>query len=330
MRDLKLTIITPSFNQAEFLEQTIESVLSQNYPNLEYIIIDGGSTDGSVDLIRKYEKHLAYWVSEPDRGQSDAINKGLRRSTGDVVNWLNSDDYYLPDALHYVGEVFRDPGTNVLCARSRKFSDNEVLFTLGTDIYPGNLAKTIGWARIDQPETFFRKTAVNAVGPLSMDLHYLMDREWWIRYLLKFGMEGIYRSEKVLVNFRWHPNSKSISQSEAFQGDHDAIFENLARVNNRQDFAREIQRLFTINTQYQFPGIQVSDTLIDKVFAYYFLYRADELYYRRDITRSRSALSCVSPADLEPEDRKLYHKLRFRNSPGISQLINVLKAWTRK
>lgn len=330
MRDPKLTIITPSFNQGRFLEQTIESVLSQNYPNLEYIIIDGGSTDGSVNLIRKYEKYLAYWVSEPDRGQSDAINKGLLQSTGDVVNWLNSDDHYMPDALRHVGDVFGDPDTNVLCGRSRKFSDDEVLFTLGTDIYPGNLAKTIGWARIDQPETFFRKTAFDAVGPVSTDLHYLMDREWWIRYLLKFGLAGIRTSEKVLVNFRWHPDSKTISQSEAFQADHDAIFAALARVSNRQNFEHEIQRLFTINTQYQFPYISVSDTLIDAVFAYYFLHRANELYYGRDTVRSREALSCVTPAHLEREDRKLYNKLRLRNSPGIFQLVNILKAWTRK
>jgi glycosyltransferase involved in cell wall biosynthesis len=102
----KISIITPSYNQGHFIEETITSVLDQGYPNLEYIIMDGGSKDNTVEVIKKYEKHITYWVSERDKGQSDAINKGFARATGDVINWLNSDDYYAKGTLQKVGEVF--------------------------------------------------------------------------------------------------------------------------------------------------------------------------------------------------------------------------------
>jgi glycosyltransferase involved in cell wall biosynthesis len=102
----KISIVTPSFNQGRFIEKTILSVIEQDYPNLEYIIIDGGSTDESVEVIKKYDQHLAYWVSEPDRGQSHAINKGFERATGEIFGWLNSDDWYHPGALKAVAEAF--------------------------------------------------------------------------------------------------------------------------------------------------------------------------------------------------------------------------------
>ena len=179
----KITIITPSYNQGSYIEETIDSVLSQNYPNLEYMIFDGGSSDNTVEVIRKYEKNLNFWVSERDNGQSDAINKGLRIASGDIVNWLNSDDYYEPNCLNIIGKQFENSNVSAVCGRSNLFKGaREVVGeSSGTDVYRNNLAKTIGWSRIDQPATFFRKTALDQMGLLAVDLHYVMDKEWWIR-----------------------------------------------------------------------------------------------------------------------------------------------------
>ena len=151
----KISIITPSFNQGHYLEQTIDSVLSQNYSNLDYIIIDGGSTDNSVDIIKKYEKHLSYWVSEKDSGQSEAINKGINKASGEIINWLCSDDYLESDALKIINEAFKEENINVVSGRFRQFQDDGSF----EKIYPGTqvtdlLEKTIVTKYLQQPSTF--------------------------------------------------------------------------------------------------------------------------------------------------------------------------------
>ena len=226
---LKISIVTPSYNQGEFLEQTIDSVLSQNYPNLEYLVIDGGSTDNSVEIIKKYEKHLAYWISEKDNGQSDAINKGFKKSTGQIFNWLNSDDWYTENTLQKVADAFGNKQTNVFCGRSRILENGvEIRQNKGTDIY-STLEKTIGFARIDQPETFYRKSCLDAIGLLNSDLHYVMDRDWWIRYLLLFGLNGIEKTNDILVNFRSHPSSKTNNYLQRFDEEAHNVYYSIAR-----------------------------------------------------------------------------------------------------
>lgn len=291
---IKISIITPSFNQAQYLEQTIDSVLSQDYPSLEYIIIDGGSTEGSVDIIKKYEKHLAYWISEPDNGQSHAINKGVQRATGDVINWLNSDDYYQSGALKVVADAFRDPLVTCYCGRSNIINqEGLVRETRGTDVYSGNLAKTIGWARIDQPETFFKRDTWERVGLLNEKLHYAMDREWWMRYLSIYGLDGISKSEEVLANFRLHEQSKSVLQSESFNIERDLIFEGLKKGEE--------------------PFDEIDAGLKASVLAYYNLLKADEAYYNKNFAMSLRILSSINSSLLEKKDAALLSKLKFRS-----------------
>ena len=195
----KITIVTPSFNQGQFLEQTIVSILDQNYPNLEYIIIDGGSKDQSISIIKKYESRLAYWVSEADRGQSDAINKGLKKATGDIFNWINSDDYMEQGSLFLIANAFLD-NPNATCVSGKcSIFDNETKnirnITHGVTLYDQNLAKTIGWAAINQPETFFKLNVIKEIGLANENLHYNMDKELWIRYLLSFGQNNVVRNK---------------------------------------------------------------------------------------------------------------------------------------
>lgn len=323
----KFSIITPSLNQAQYLEQTIDSVLSQDYPNIEYIIIDGGSTDGSVEIIKKHSKHLAYWVSESDCGQSEAINKGIAKATGNVINWLNSDDYYEPDALKTVASYFENPSTIALCTRANHVHHKDLVkVSNGTDVYENNLVKTIGWARMDQPETFFRREAWEKVGPLNNQLHYLMDREWWIRYLFEFGLEGIVKTDDILVNFRLHDTSKTVSMSTKFQEDHDAIFYDMAKKFGFNKIAECIETNCIINQNYCFPDINPIHTeLVEASLNYYLLHRAHEFYYQGNKKLANTFLTLISKHLLVGAEKHLYSKILFRNTYIPQSIIHKLR-----
>ncbi|MGD0038139.1 MAG: glycosyltransferase family 2 protein [Bacteroidota bacterium] len=204
----KITVITPSFNQGKFIERTIKSVLSQNYPHLEYIIVDGGSTDETLDILRKYEKHLR-WISEQDTGQSSAINKGFRMATGEIVAWLNSDDTYLPNALKTVGHYFAGHPNAMMVygegyiidendKRQRRFPFTEPKFDLWKLIYYSDY--------ILQQSTFFRRSIFDSIEMLSESLHYTMDWDLFIRIGKRFPVDYI---PEYLGNIREHREAKT-------------------------------------------------------------------------------------------------------------------------
>jgi glycosyltransferase involved in cell wall biosynthesis len=204
-----VSVVTPSYNQASFLEETILSVLGQEYPKLEYIIIDGGSTDGSVDIIRKHADHLTYWISEPDKGQSDAINKGLKRATGEILAWLNSDDCYYPGALRAVVDIFQRLPEIGLVFGSAMFVEED-----GTprSVYPGvdrsyfnKLQYWRGWD-IPQPTLFFRRRVYDDFGGLDKSFRYALDYEWLLRVS---RTTRAYCSDEVLALYRLHEGSKT-------------------------------------------------------------------------------------------------------------------------
>jgi len=325
-----ISIITPCLNSENFIEQTIDSVLSQEFNNIEFIIIDGGSTDGTLDIIRKYEKHIDYWISEPDNGQSEAINKGIERATGEVINWLNSDDYLEREALKTIAIAFKNPETKVLCGKSRKFEQSNKIISAGTEVYENNLSKTIGWARIDQPETWFRRSVFNEVGFLSESLHYLMDREWWIRYLLHFGLEGIVKTDQVLVNFRLHDGSKTVSQSEKFEIDHDTIFFGLAKASSTDEFGNTINEHFETVPDYKFPALDFRNVDLKSIISYYFLRKADMAYYKGNGSLARELIARVNPLLLDQNDKGLYKRLKIRSSEKIFPFVKRMKMWIHR
>jgi glycosyltransferase involved in cell wall biosynthesis len=211
----KVSIVTPSFNQGQFLEETIRSVLMQGYPNLEYIIIDGGSNDESIEIIRKYEKWLTYWVSEPDAGQADAINKGFRKSCGDYFGWINSDDLLYPQAITRTIKTFLSDkevdliygdveqgwstGKNVKQLYGQQIDLKEMLVTLQVPI--------------PQQGSLWKRSVIERLGGLDERWQVVLDREFFTRVAEKCN---ILYLPGVLGFFRHHSQSKSISQQRSW------------------------------------------------------------------------------------------------------------------
>lgn len=325
----RISIITPSFNQGHFIEETILSVLNQNYPNLEYIIIDGGSTDNTIDTIKKYERQLTYWVSEKDNGQSHAINKGMLMVTGDIVNWLNSDDYYSPDIFKHIANKFEDKTVTAYCGKSVIFSTDSKVYSQGTDIYADNLAKTIGLARIDQPETFFRKSVWDKIGFLNEQCHYVMDRDFWIRYLNSYQLSGVVSDDKILANFRLHKDSKTVSVQKEFQTEGRDLYFTYAKnmgLNQYSDLMSDILKVKEVSLDYKFDHTEID--LWHKVFNYYLYQEGISAYAQNDYKLAKTILKNISKDFLSGTDIRILNSVitRIKFLPlSIKKVLNKIK-----
>ena len=208
-----LSIITPSYQQAAYLEQTIKSVISQIFSDYEYLVVDGGSTDGSVDIIKRYEEHINWWVSEKDAGQADAINKGFSQAKGEVIGWINSDDFYLPGAFSRVADAFsRSPDLGLIYGDVLAVNGEGQVFNLmrSSDYALPDLMK---FKIINQPSVFFRRHLVEKIGGLDLSYRYLLDHHLWLRIAT---MSQIKYLPELLAAGRYHSQAKNVSEAKSF------------------------------------------------------------------------------------------------------------------
>jgi glycosyltransferase involved in cell wall biosynthesis len=208
-----VSIVTPSFNQAQFLEKTITSVLEQDYPSIEYLVVDGNSTDGSQAIIKKYSGRVSWWVSEPDQGQAEAINKGIKHAKGEIIAWLNSDDYYLPGAVTKAVAAFQNKSSfsfvygDVLAVDADGSQINNLHYR------PMDLIDLMKFNIIGQPSVFIRREVLKRTGFLDPSLKYLLDHQLWLRLAQQAPIQYL---PEMLSAARFHSQSKNVAQAGEF------------------------------------------------------------------------------------------------------------------
>ena len=251
-----VSIITPSYNQAKYLEQTILSVLNQDHSSIEYIVVDGASTDGSVEVIKKHADKLAHWESVKDHGQADAINKGFARATGEIVAWLNSDDFYLPGTISAAVKVFEE-NPDVVLVYGNMLAVDENGQTFNTLTYKQlTLEDLLCFQIIGQPAVFMRRTALQQTSGLDLTFHFLLDHLLWIQ-LAKHGK--ILHVNKTWSAARYHAEAKNVAKAAEFGREAFRILETIAQDKDLAATLHKIDRrahasAFRVDARYLLDG----------------------------------------------------------------------------
>lgn len=277
----KISIVTPSYNQGQFIEETILSIINQNYPNLEYIIIDGGSTDNTVEIIKKYENFISYWISEKDNGQTEAIIKGLHKCTGELFNWINSDDMLAQNALWNIANSYVENRKDIITGITINVD------SLGNELsrYSFNenrsFEEILFLVNVNQPGSFWKTKIVKELG-LNPNLRYVMDLDLMLRYLFTYKNIQLTKLNQPIAFYRYHINSKTVNETFHFDLEEwalythyfkEAIVENsfLTLFNDKIKFLN-----FDFNKAKYFPKFQISKK---KQSRYFFLLQTKLLTY---------------------------------------------------
>ncbi|HEV2915752.1 MAG TPA: glycosyltransferase family 2 protein [Pyrinomonadaceae bacterium] len=325
----RITVTTPSFNQGRYLEETIRSVLDQDYPNLEYIIIDGASTDDSLEIIKRYESHLSYWVSERDAGQSEAINKGLKRATGEIVTWLNSDDLYLPHALTRAASHFEKCDAALIHGRTELFGNGFDGMLKGADDDDDLEIRYLSGMPFPQPSSFFRRRVLLEQGYLDETLHYGMDYDLVARIALNYPIRKV---EDVFSKYRLHEESKSVAQNIEFTRDWARTF---SRVLRSFDFTAELVEhmaalsLYVEGEDCYHVGKSFGREEIRKAFLYFLEFQLYYFYENLDLRRASELARFIKDADPAFYRARSLARIYRRSRPASAALIKLLRNFTR-
>ncbi len=289
--------------------------MDQKYPNTELIIIDGGSIDKTISILKKYDSYISYWVSEPDNGQAHAINKGLTKATGTYFNWINSDDYLEPGSLNAIAShVYDNPNDDIICGYTRCFwnDDNETSheYRMGID---SSTAATIYNVKMNQPGTFYKTKVVKHLGGVNVSLRYVFDDELWFKYLCEFGLNNIALIDKRLAQFRLHSSSKSVA--DGFSLFHQELLQVYLYILKSieapfwmiENLNNEIKKdSYVVDKAWQFDKLEKE--LLKAHFAKKFI---NSLFVKREYKSSNEALSMILENNLF-EWSRLMLSLRFK------------------
>jgi len=311
----KISIITPSYNQGIFLEETILSVLNQNYPALEYIVIDGGSTDNSVSILEKYADRITYWISEPDKGQADAINKGFKIATGEIVAWLNSDDCYEENTLNIVAKHFINaPDINFLFGDCNFYVEAEHYEHLNKINLVNFAAKQLGQFPYSQPSCFFKNNLLKRCGYLDTDLHYCLDVDLFIRFALNGKMAY---TPHILSKFRIHDQSKTTNYWDRFLNEWVIIYSKTLRTINASkhiDYAKGLEIYHEDDNIYTPCTNSFKTDDINKSFIY-FLQRQMSVVFPNNITiKNYKKLDIIEQVLSDINDKQLVKSIYLRKN----------------
>jgi glycosyltransferase involved in cell wall biosynthesis len=312
----KISIITPCYNAAQYIEQTILSIINQDYDNIEYIIIDGGSTDGTVDIIKKYEDKVTYWISEPDNGQSDAINKGIAIATGDVFNWVNGDDYLEDGALKLVGDSFHDLNLDVLCTSTMLFNESGNIRINNPTEYKEGLISTLNSQGLNQQGMFWRMDRIKELNGVNSKFNYSMDLDLWKRYIINYGFTKLSSLDVVTGFFRLSNDSKTGADFDAnfhlFENENNAALIQYARClgEKAEKGMQFLYPIFDLELSKVNPVSILSEQTLNEWVNELFYLKAKRFFYAEDFKSADLLLRCINSKYIKTEEKRNFHSYK--------------------